>query len=212
MADISGTLLLKPRPLITGDAAGLLADVDPEFAWQPTHVLETDIDGTSMAVSSSGLAASGDHWYVRVAPPSDMTNLVFYPIAFRATLLCSDTAGFDDLFELAGGFSINPPQSKSWNWDYVALDPVMVGYDGSSTFKWQNINPTWHGFPIRPATANGGSSTANALGGFQLQVKTWDATAAASCSLRIDARWLGFPQPVTRSAGFYTPRLYFNPN
>jgi hypothetical protein len=44
-----------------------------------------------------------------------------------------------------------------------------------------------------------------------LTVKTWDATAAAQASIRIDARWLAFPRPITRSAGFYTPRLFFKP-
>jgi|SaaInl4_135m_RNA_FD_contig_21_297283_length_1318_multi_8_in_0_out_0_3 hypothetical protein len=211
MSDATSIQLLRPRPLLTADAAALLADVAPQAAWQPTHVLEIPTDTTSSSVSGTSLASAGDVWRILLAPPSAMANSVFYPVALRATFLCGDVVGFDDFFELTAGFAIEKPEARSWAWDTVDMKAPQVGYDGSSTFKWQNINPEFHAYPVTPATADGASTSANALGGFMLTVKTWDATAAAQASIRIDARWLAFPRPITRSAGFYTPRLFFKP-
>jgi len=47
------------------------------------------------------------------------------------------------------------------------------------------------------------------LGSFQFTVATFDAGAAGAMFAYVDARWLVFPEPAIRSAGFYTPRSWF---
>ena len=120
MSDATSIQLLRPRPLLTADAAALLADVAPQAAWQPTHVLEIPTDTTSSSVSGTSLASAGDVWRILLAPPSAMANSVFYPVALRATFLCGDVVGFDDFFELTAGFAIEKPEARSWAWDTVA--------------------------------------------------------------------------------------------
>lgn len=212
MADITTVKLLTPRPLVTGDAGGLKASVDPRGYFQPTMLLETDVS-TGTTVSTSGLAADGDVWDIRFAPPSAIPNVVFYPIALRMSIVASgEPAGFDAQFADEGMYSITPPYGADWGWDNFSLENVGLIWQGSQLNKVRSGNPVWKAFPPRPQILSSDTVSENALGGIQITIGTWNATAAANSKLHVDARWVGFPEPVTRSAGYYTPRLFFNPN
>jgi hypothetical protein len=204
---------LSTRPLTTGDAGALQADILPASFWQPTMLLERNMED-AIDLASAGLGAAGDIWRVILSPPSAIDNVIFYPIAFRFTLKArgaTPPAGFPALFETAASFCVEGP--TNYNWDTVTLDAAQSLFDSPSTIYWnQNGNPRWHAFPPKPILADSTSVASNAVGGIQLTIDTWDATAAALVDLHVDARWLGFPRPVERSAGFYTPRMYFNPN
>jgi hypothetical protein len=211
MANSLTIKLLKTRSLITADAGGLEADVVPESMWQPTQIMETDFDNP-IEVSSTSLSADGDSWELIFAPPSKTPDVMWYPIAMRAVLHNNIAGTFVPFFGEAAGFSINQPYGRDWAWDYVDFDPVALGFNGTGEFYYRALNPRWHAFPPIPSICESDTTAENSVGGFQLTIGTWDATAAAGTALHVDARWLGFPRPAIRSGGFYAPRMFFNPN
>lgn len=211
MADGSSTFTLSPRPLTADDAAALEVDIRPEASFQPVYVLESD-STASATVAGTALAANGDHWYIGAATPSPMPGYIFYPIAFQVQFRCTDLAAFDDFFELACASAIRPGFNdvKAWHQE-VMIAPNAV-YDGTNVRKIQSLDPSWVGYPIRPATPSSAVLAERALGAACVTVKTWDAGVAAAAACSLDARWLAFPRATERSAGFYTRRLFFTPN
>jgi len=211
MGNSTSIKVLQARPLTTGDAGGLTADVIPEAMYQPTMVLEADWDN-GINVSGTSLSASGDIWNVVFGPASSVPNIVFYPISLKFTLLCDSTAAFASLFDTDAGFSISAPYNRNFVWQTVTLDTPKLGYAGAAEFYWQSGSPIFASYPPPPEAADVGVTAQDAVGGIQLTIDTWDATAAAATSLYVDARWLGFPRNAIRSGGFYTPRLFSTPN
>lgn len=212
MSNTTTEIELLPRPLVAADKAGLLADLVPREFWEPTFLLETRPD-EEFPASATTLAAAPDHWRLLVHPPSAMRDLVFYPLALSATFVdFPQDAGFATFWEIGGGVAISPPALRNHAWYPFDLEVSRDGFNTIGAFNYQAGLPSFRGFPIRPVRATGANPTDNALGGFIFRVKTFDATTKSQMHVVIDGRWLGFPQSVLRSAGFYLPGLYFKTN
>jgi len=202
-------VVLNPRALVSGDAAGLLASIDASTLFQPSMLLETDFT-TAIALSGT-ISGDADIWRVLFAPPSKIPNTVFYPIAFRMTMV-STKAAFTALWALPALFSVDKETDGSHVYDDFTMGPYGIVFDGSGEVQFLSGNPVFHAYPTRPLSTVSDVIAENAVGALNLTIATFDATAAGDMALHVDARWLGFPRPVVRNAGFYTPRLFFKTN
>lgn len=211
MADAAQIVQLFARPLTTGDAAGLLADVEPTGFFQPTMILETDIDD-AVDLSATGLTTAGDSYECTFAPDNDYPEIAWYPIAMRGQF-SSGGNNMASFWETEASYTVSGVNPEIWTWDAFSLDTqrVIQNVAGNQIFM-QTANPVFHGMPPRPTVCDGGSIALNQLGGFSLTVQTFSAAVLAALTFRVDARWLGFPRASIRSAGFYTPRMFFQPN
>lgn len=210
MADTTTLVLLNPRPLITADAAGLEADVVPKALWQPIMLLESD---QTVEIPLTGLAADEDLWRVLFCPVSATPGVVYLPLRLRFSIWTSGgSVAFPTLFEKTYQYAIDVPiggNSGAW-YNADMLDPreYWAGVGG----EWSQTGaPEIHGWPPKAGVAlDPDSIQNNCLGGITLQIQTYDATSAAASKLSIDSAWVGYPVNALRSAGFYTPRMYFN--
>lgn len=212
MANATTLVPLLSRPLVASDQAGLLADLVPKLFWEPTVLLESNPD-QEFDLSLTALAASPDHLRVLIHPPSNLANLVFYPVAFTLHFVNSpQDAGFSSFWETGGLCCITPPSDRHHAWYPFDLTSSRDGYHPTANYNVQAALPPFEGFPIRPVRATQSTDLGNALGGFDFRVKTFDGTTKTNTHFVVDARWLGFPQAVARSAGFYLPRLWYKTN
>ncbi len=208
MSDDTETVFLDYFPLITEDAAALTSDIMPEGPWQPKMVLRTD-PTELLDLGASGIAADGDIWRIMLAAPSAMPDTMFYPIAMTASIVGLNTVFWEDaaLYAIAPPVGVVPLQHA---WRSFTLDSVRTVWNGGVVENIQTAAPVFQGFP--PTTVEAIETGISAIGGLQFICQTFDAGQAAAQFLSIDARWLGFPRSLARSAGFYMPRLFYKPN
>ncbi len=207
MADETSQALLLPRPLTASDAAGLEADIVPRALWEAALLLERNF---SIAIESAGtLTTAGDNWRILLSPPSPMPNYVFYPIALRATITMPNAVAADTMWEPLALFSVDARGDNFFSWDAVTLSGARQAFSGAGVVRIQNLNPVFHAFPPVPGTANNAALIDNALAAIGIQVDTFDQATLDGTDVHIDCRFLGFPESVVRSAGFYSPRQFF---
>ncbi len=212
MANTSVNLDAFPRPLTVADAAGLEASVKPQL-WAPSLIMETNFATPS---TFGGLAADADILRLNVIPTSAMPNYVFYPIAMRYTFInTGPDSTFGAFWEIGAAVAIegifDDGQDEPWKYYSFDLDGAFRGFHAGGEFFMQSGTPEFKGFPPKLPLADSSGPVENALGSALFTVKTFDATALSNMSLHVDARWLAFPRPVLKSAGFYQPRLWFKP-
>ncbi len=207
MADDTEIQFLDVSPLITSDAAALQADIEPKGLWQPTKVLRTN-PATLIDLSASTIAAAGDVWRIMISAPSAMPDTIFYPIALSFSFVGLNVAFWEDL----ALYSISPPVGTvplQHAWRSFQLDTRRSVFNGATTVNIQTGAPEFEGFP--PSTVEAIETTVSTIGGLQFTVQTFQAAEKAAIKLSVDARWLGFPRALQRSAGFYMPRMFFKP-
>ncbi len=203
---------MNARPLLTADAAGIEADVQPKPRWQPSHIFETDLS-QQVRVFDTALSTAADLWFLLASPAAPAAQIAFYPICARLILNCNDDPNFNTLFETDAIYSLHDPGGSSFTWDHATLSATGRQFPGTGVVnRFKDVSASMSGFPARPGLATELTQLANGLVGFSIQIDTYDATAAANTYARLDVRVLGFPRPAVRSAGFYTPRLNFKTN
>lgn len=139
--------------------------------------------------------------------PGSMPDFVFLPLSLRANVVHNAaTAAFSTLFEPQAAWMMheNPAPQSSWQIFTMPAPLVTILNGGTELFTLDCTPSALTGLPGRPQA---GSTLLQ--GGLQLTIDTFDATAAANSFMQIDAEWLVFPESVQRSAGLYTPRLYY---
>lgn len=210
MGDVTTTLFMKTTTLVTEDAGGLTADIDAKPFWQPSLVVRTDPEELILG-SSAALTADGDVWRIMLALPAPMPDHTFYPIALTAAFV--NTAVPSTFFEPLALYSIVPPVGViplQHAWRSFTMDLQRTVFNGGTNVGIQTSAPDFQGFPPSPvASAETGIA---AIGGLQFTVDTFSAGELAMLTLSIDARWLGFPRSIVRSAGFYANRMFIRPN
>lgn len=210
MGDVTTTVMMKTSTLVTEDAGGLLADIDAKPFWQPSLVIRTDPTELILGTSAA-LTADGDIWRIMLALPAPMPDHTFYPIALTAAIV--GVAIPTTFFELNALYTIVPPvgvEPLQHAWRSFSLDAARSVWNGAIVEGIQTAAPDFQGFPPSPvASAETGIA---AIGGLQFVVDTFAALELADLTLSIDARWLGFPRSIVRSAGFYANRMFFRPN
>lgn len=212
MASVTAQIQVHSRQLTSADAGALLADVESSPFFQPTAVLETDFSNR-YNLAGSALAAAADTIRFLFTPLNSIDNMVWIPYAMHGVAVCTaGIGGFTGFWQDTACYSINKPGDEDYPWDSVTMDAVRLAYNGTALIQMQTVNPDWHAWPPVPAVAEGATQTERALGGLSLTVGTYDAATEAATSLFFDCRWLGFPRGSERNSGYYTPRMYMNPN
>lgn len=207
MADDTEIQFLEVSPLLTSDAAALQADIVPQDVWQPTKVLRTD-PTLLIDISASLLAAAGDVYRIMISAPSAMPDTIFYPIALSFSFVGLNVA----FWETNALYAISPPVGTfplQHAWRSFDLDAVRSVFNGATVVNFQSGAPDFQGFP--PSTVEAIETTVSTIGGLQFTVGTFQAAEKTALRLSVDARWLGFPRALQRSAGFYMPRMFFKP-
>lgn len=213
MANSQTVVTMQEQALQNDDAGALGVDFQAPDLWQPTILLETPQTGATVA--GSNLAADGDRWSLLCAPRAAYSNYVFMCIAMRCTVNLPNITASNTFFENDYCFSIEGGCNDNgglWQTDTSDEGFVLMYAGGVSPGRVVAFSPEIRGYPPRPYIPSSTVTAENGLGGFCITVQTWDATVAASATATVDARFLGFPQAVTRSAGLYVPRQYMKVN
>ncbi len=208
MGNFTDTVFTEQQSLVTEDAAGLLAGILPHSTWQPSFLLRTD-PSELVLLSGTSLAADGDVYRVMIAAPAFMPDYFFYPIALTCAFNGPNTLFWqaNALYTIVPPVGVVPLRSA---WRSFTMDPVHAVFNGADLQAYQTAAPVFQGFP--PSEVLAQETGISAIGGFQFRVATFVTAERDGQSMSIDARWLAFPRAVVRSAGFYTPRMYFKPN
>lgn len=207
MANSTTVVTLIEQPLQNADAGALNVDTYSPDVWQPAVLLESP--QTAATVAGSNLDSSGNRWQLLCAPKAPYPNYVFMCIAMRASVTMPSTTEADTFFKQDFCFSIEGGCDDNVGlWQRATGETPFTFYDGSSLYRLQTFSPELRGYPPRPFRPTSDTVVENSLGGMEIQIDTWDATVGASATVTVDARFLGFPQAVVRSAGLYVPRLY----
>ncbi len=207
MANDTEIQFLQVQALITDDAAALQADIVPQGLWQPTKVLRTD-PTLLIDLGASTIAAAGDVWRIMISAPSAMPDTIFYPVALSFSFVGS----FGPFWQTNFLYSITPPVGTvplQHAWRLSTLSPRGVVFNGAAVTGIQTGAPAFEGFP--PSTVEAVETTVSTIGGLQFSVDTFVQAEKDDIQLSVDARWLGFPRALQRSAGFYMPRMFFKP-
>ena len=211
MGDFTSTVVLKPRALVTADAAGLRAGLQAT-GFLPNFLAATEVGEGNELPMTTTMNAAGDVWRIKFEVPSPMPAIFVYPVAFSATLI-NDVghAGFDDLFTDVGLFtiSIGPTQDQfiREGWQDLVIGPTSL--HGPSGFKTRSITPELKGFPVRARTPGGGADAT--VGEMLLTMKTPSALGQLATGIAIDYRLLFFPEGASDNAGFYQTQMFFHP-
>lgn len=207
MANSSTIITLSEQALQNSDAGALDVDQFAPDLWQPAILLSSSQSGATFA--GTNLDGNGQRWRVLCAPRAAYPGYVFMCISLRCTMHMPSVAASDTFWETSFAYSIEGGcDSNAGLWQQGTGPDTYNYFDGTSVSRIQAFSPELRGYPPRPFRPGSDSAAENSLGGFQFEVQTYDATVKASGTLTVDARFLGWPQAVTRSAGLYVPRMY----
>lgn len=211
MGDATSVVIMKPRPLVTSDAAALTSSIESRPLFQPAFILESGVDVENETTMPTGLTVAGDVWRIEFNLGSPMPGYVVYPFAFTGDIINDMAdAAFADLFELQASMQMSVAPnlaSRSGFRDFTMGTPRTTGPSGLFV---QDISPELKGLPVRPRPGGGGL-TGIRVGDLLLTIKTADVTATSNTTIDLDYRLLMFPEGAKDNAGFYTPLLYTHP-